>query len=101
MHRCEYIVPVLDDFMHWTALDESSPAFQVFPNPSKGILYLSVDRDISDETTIQVFDGLGRRIDERIVFLEAGSNILSLDLSLVPGVYFLKIDREVVKIVRQ
>lgn len=101
MHRCDSIVPVLDTFMHWTALEESQMALHVFPNPSSGTIYLSVDRDTTGDAILQVFDVLGRQLEERKIFLEAGPNFLSFDLSLAPGHYFLKIDQKVIKIVKQ
>lgn len=99
--RHEYLLPVLESFMHWSVPEMPQVSFAVFPNPSNGPIHLSVYRDMDGEATLQVFDGLGRQVKAERLSLKAGSNVLSLELSLVPGLYYLKIDQSVTKIVRQ
>ena len=101
MKRRDYLLPVLESFMHWSLPETSQASFDIFPNPSNGLFFVSLDCDIDGEASLQVYDGLGRRVEERKVSLKAGSNQLSLDLSLTPGLYYLKINQRVTKIMIQ
>ena len=71
------------------------------PNPSSGTIFLVVNSETPLDTQIQVYDLLGRQCYLQSVSLNTGTNAISLDLSLAPGVYFLRINGSVVKIIRQ
>lgn len=72
-----------------------------FPNPTSDAVVLSVVSDAPKTSQLLVFDAFGRQVCQQSVSLEAGSNLISLDLPFPPGLYFLKIDHLVTKIIRQ
>ena len=102
LRRCEYIVPVLEEYMNqWVSVDEFPMAFDVFPNPTSGSITLQIDAEQPNTTSCCVCDMAGRQMYIQMVSLDAGPNMVTLDLPLSPGIYLLKINDRVTKIVRQ
>ena len=81
--------------------DDFQSLVQVYPNPFSSHLTLDMDSDVERTLPLVIHDVLGRQVYSQTISLQAGSNALSLELSLSPGVYFMKIGDGVVKIVRQ
>lgn len=103
MKRCESIVPVLTDFMHWSVIDSLSEGLMVFPNPSNGPITLKFIAEKQGTTSCCVYDLTGRLVFVQTVTTEFGFNTLTLNLdsSLPPGVYVLKVNEDVTKIIRR
>lgn len=105
MKRCEYLEPVLADFMNqWSVVEQMSdhPAlWAVFPNPSSGPVTVQCYADHGKTVSCQVFDVSGRLVHTQTLVLEAGFNTSSFHLPLSPGLYFMKMDSMVTKIVLQ
>lgn len=99
----ERITDRLDQFVMMYALPENQVAtgLSCYPNPSDGSFVLSLNCDVSGFSPIQIFDVLGRLVYEKEVILDAGSNQFFLEPSLPTGLYFLKIDQRVTKIIRK
>lgn len=93
----------LNNFVMAYPVDEFTvtAGLSCFPNPSDGRIFLSLYSDHDGASTLQVFDKLGRQVCAQPVLLEAGSNVIAVDLPLSSGLYFLKINNLVTKIVRQ
>jgi len=70
---------------------------QVYPNPTTGQLRIT-NYELRENTVIEIFDIYGKNVTP----LTSHSSPLILDIShLTNGMYFLKIDNKVVKIVKQ
>ncbi|MBK8685484.1 MAG: T9SS type A sorting domain-containing protein [Bacteroidetes bacterium] len=71
---------------------QSEQQISVFPNPSKGsinLVYLS--EEAGQILELDVVDMTGRKIMSKGIELQAGNNVLNLDLSSVAiGQYFLR-----------
>ena len=88
MRRCEYITPVLEAFVNqWTSVEEYTPSFDAF-SPS-------------DKTLCSVYDMTGRQVYVQTVSPDSDPHRITLDLPLAPGLYLLKINDVVTKIIKQ
>lgn len=72
-----------------------------FPNPSDSWICVSFDCDTNAPSPIRIYDVFGRLVYEKTIAFTAGSNQVVLDVSLPTGLYFLKIDQQVAKIIRK
>lgn len=85
------------DFTVGLAVDIAEPArddfFELYPNPSSGILHLYSGQAFSQDISISVYDSRGTHI--LIESLKAGSSNMDIDLSAYPaGLYFCTIQHE-------
>ena len=101
MKRGEYLAPVLKDFVGSYLITQELTHGGVFPNPSRGTVYLRYTADSQENTVVFVYDALGRQVYSQTVSMASGLNTVTLDLPLSPGLYFLKINNHVFKILRQ
>ena len=101
LKRCEYLVPKLGEFMHWSVPEQCSADLQIYPNPFIDQVTLSLESEMDRTGVCVVYDMMGRQVFSQQVSLHQGPNTVSLNLSLAPGIYFLKTDGVVIKIVRQ
>jgi ligand-binding sensor domain-containing protein len=60
-----------------------------FPNPVRGQITLPVQQNVAGETTIEVFDILGRRVNSTTVFQPASSWEYSFDTSILESGFYL------------
>ena len=86
---------------YWNLPEEQKTPFCVFPNPSVGPITLKINVEHQETTPCFVYDMTGRLICVKSLSLYAGYNTVTLDLSLYPGLYFLKVKDKVTKIIRQ
>ena len=100
MERCNRILPVLEEFMHWSVPELQESPFTLYPNPTDGKLYLVFDTDGHETKQVAVYDMLGRKVYASIETVVQGSNVHTLDLDLAPGIYVLNIDNVFVKFVK-
>jgi hypothetical protein len=68
------------------------PILQVYPNPSRGILFIDIEQPERASINWKLMDIRGKIVMQKeAIALEAGKTTLSLDLSwLSPGLYFLE-----------
>ena len=101
--RYEYILPVLDEFMHWSVPvhEQLQTGIQLFPNPCAGKASLSLESDEDVTVPCFVYDKTGHIVFSQMVTLNKGSNTVSLEWSLSSGLYLLKIGNHTVKFIRQ
>jgi hypothetical protein len=65
-----------------------APMFEIYPNPSKNFVNIRFAMDLSEKTTIQISDGVGRHMMDRV----AKTNPESFDLQQYPtGIYFITV----------
>lgn len=86
-----------------TDTDETNPneaRFLLYPNPTKGDLYLTMSA--KEDVTVQILDQLGRTLIENKFTGEEVSNTVKLDLSELPaGVFMVKISSNGITTVRK
>jgi len=77
---------------------DQEPALQVYPNPTTG--ELKMENGKLKINNVEIFDINGRK--QKIIFNSQFSTFNSVDISHLPaGVYFLRIDGKMVKVVKQ
>jgi hypothetical protein len=72
-------------------------AFDVYPNPASDQLFIKVANSIAQgELTIEVFDGIGRKIyNQRIQSqLSLSSHEINLPISISPGIFYIKLSTQ-------
>lgn len=86
------------------ALDEvlSQEGLQLWPNPTEGQLNLSIQHAGYERLKLEVFDLMGRRVEMREIELEAGENLLKLDMGhLAPGAYIIRMGEKGIRFVKE
>lgn len=79
------------------ALNELS----VYPNPASDKVSVKFNFNESKTSTLEVFDLSGRMVYSESIATEVGENIVELDLSsLSSGTYFLKLENEMARIIK-
>ena len=102
MKRTEYIIPVLNDFLDtWKVAETPLASCEIFPNPSQGPVYLRYIADSQEKIAVFVYDALGRQVFSQTLSMGSGPNTVALDMPLSPGLYFLRINDRVFKLLRQ
>jgi Cu/Zn superoxide dismutase len=84
-----------------TGIEEKAlpKSFAVYPNPSSGIVNVQIESSTSVPVQILVYDMLGKEVSAQMNKLNAGSNLLNLNISnLENGIYFIRIqsDKQVI-----
>jgi hypothetical protein len=78
--------------------DINNEEFEVFPNPTKNILYLKSNSNANATTNISIVDVSGKMVLNENTSLQ-GKNLQTIDLSELPrGVYFLLLTRDNIRI---
>jgi len=68
-----------------------APEMQAFPNPTTGEVNLAFAEQLSEETTIRVFNAFGKQVAKQVILPE-GEISTRLDLAHLPdGVYFIQV----------
>ena len=102
MKRCEYIVPVLENFLiPWSMAEHQPIAFEVFPNPTTGPISIRYNAEHQETLPIQVYDITGRQVYAQTFSVEVGVNTFSLSATFAPGLYLMKVGTTTFKIIRQ
>lgn len=102
MKRCESMAPVLEEFLkNWSTAESQLLSLEVFPNPSNGPVTLHIQAEHPETLPITVFDMMGRQVVAQTINADAGYNTYSIELPPSPGLYVVKLDTMVVKIIRQ
>ena len=86
---------------HIVSVQENTASTKVYPNPSDGLITVEIADGSEGATLLRISDLLGREVYQQRVTLEGGSNVITVDPHLSPGVYILKINNFVTKIVRK
>lgn len=72
-------------------LADLSSAFQLFPNPASGLVWVGFDRPLLSDMRISLFNTAGQLMQQTL--LPAGADRRSLELShLAAGVYFVRVE---------
>lgn len=85
------VLGVADALLSNTIIDFENPLMSIFPNPTNGMLTLSLDsQELSDvESFVLLFNTQGQKILEKTVSNEMSKVVLDLS-DLEKGLYFLK-----------
>ncbi|MBN9292741.1 MAG: T9SS type A sorting domain-containing protein [Flavobacteriia bacterium] len=79
-------------------LDDTNPQIRVFPNPADN--YLTIEGFNCNTGNLAVYNISGKNVSTEISLISADNNSSLLDISLLqPGLYFLKMDGETVKLI--
>ena len=77
---------------------------QIYPNPTSGQIIVKTGRATSphdDASSLQIYDITGRIVHTQLIVSQRNTNELTIDIShLQSGVYFLKIENEIFKIIK-
>lgn len=88
-----YQVAIVDGYTGMSF--NSEPEFNIYPNPSQGVFYISVQKAGIENADMMVFSSIGKIIMEFEGISLSGNSIQKLDLSdQKAGVYYLRIRSE-------
>lgn len=74
------------------AADAGATSIHIFPNPATEYVQVAVQSDGTGSKTLDIYDMGGRNRISRQFALNAGENMLQIDLTgLAPGIYFLRL----------
>ncbi len=65
--------------------------FKVYPNPTENVISIAFNTLLSENTSIQLIDLCGKKIQEKNLNSDSGNNIITLNTEqLAEGTYFIK-----------
>ena len=71
---------------------------KVYPNPTNGQLRI-MNYELREDAVIEIYDVLGQKLQSKIVNLQSK---IVIDISpLASGIYFLKVDNQVIKFIKE
>jgi hypothetical protein len=74
----------------------------VYPNPTRNVLSVDVNATEASTTLVQVSDLMGRVVLSQSVSVNKGANLLPLNVTSLPsGTYFVKVNGDVMRFVKQ
>jgi endonuclease/exonuclease/phosphatase family metal-dependent hydrolase len=80
----------------------AQPAFSVYPNPTTGELTIDMGDTGYETMRYEICDMYGRNVSYKQVSSLKSQNLISINIShLSAGIYFMKVDNQIVKIVKQ
>ena len=81
---------------------KSDTKIAVYPNPTRDVLRVDVNASEAATTLVQVTDLMGRVVLSQSVSVNKGANLLPLNVASLPsGAYFVKINGDVTRFVKQ
>ena len=95
------ILGKLNRFMNTFDVMDITRVCSCYPNPFNDHLYLEYVADKAKLSELRVFNMLGQEVYHKTVMLNINKNMITLDLPLPSGVYVLKLDQYVTKIIKQ
>ena len=81
--------------------DESLLKVILYPNPNSGLFKVKLEGFTGDEIKFIVVDNTGRQIQNKTIPYFTGEHTETLQLSLTPGTYFLKVVSKNARLQRQ
>ena len=91
----------LSCFLNTPDIPDNNPSLCCYPNPFDDRLTLKMVLEIPKTYELSVFNLLGQEVFHEQVGLTAGENSISIHLSVPPGVYIIKMDQYIAKLVRR
>lgn len=88
--RCSIFEQELDEFLSVDENNESA-VMVCYPNPSSGQFTLLLFSEKGDMLPLEVDDVRGQRVYHEMKRVEAGENVIQLDLQLASGLYLLRL----------
>lgn len=82
-------------------LGDNVSGVQIYPNPVRDQAWLLIQSDKAINTVLNIYDPAGKLVFSNAVQLQKGSNGINIDLSTLPsGVYFLRYEAEVMRLIK-
>jgi hypothetical protein len=76
-------------------LQVAAPFFKIYPNPATNVVNIVIDRNITGDCQIILYDLTGRNLLSEHISLHRGSGLVSLNLSdYKKGLYFIRLQAE-------
>jgi len=70
----------------------SNKMFEVFPNPTEGIVNFDYSADANGMVNVRVFDMVGKAVGDHTVAVNEGRNLIDIDLSAYQaGIYLIEV----------
>lgn len=91
----------LSCFLNTPDIPDHNPSLCCYPNPFDDRLTLKLVSEFPKTSDLSVFNLLGQEVLHEQVRLDAGENAISIHLSVLPGVYLIKMDQYLAKLVRR
>lgn len=93
---------LLDNSTNDNLIDSTKRIKNVFPNPFMNQLTIFYECELNKEVDLALFTITAKQLHSERFLLQKGLNKMSLELNdnYPPGVYFLKIDNEVVRLIK-
>ncbi len=87
-HSCGFIPPSGGGGPRGRSIDTGS---KIYPNPSQGIVNLSIDSEIKEQVEIKIYDSFGQYIYGTSIQVEKGDNEIQLEPVLTSGQYHINV----------
>lgn len=98
MNSHEKMEEEISDYL--SVSEDNVLGFVCFPNPSNGEMHICFDGNSNVSSEIEIYDILGQKVFSKSCVLSDEGNQISFNPDLTAGVYFLKINDCLQKIVR-
>lgn len=75
-----------------TEAETANAQFEVFPNPTEGLVNFDYSADANGFVNVRVFDMLGKAVADHTVAVNEGRNLIDIDLSAYEaGIYLIEV----------
>ena len=89
------------EIFHYLSVSEDAPMnFTCYPNPFDGEIHIQFDANSFASSEIEIYTILGQKVFSKSCDLSGEGNRISINSDLPSGIYFLKIDSHMQKIIR-
>lgn len=88
-------------FYYLSVSEDIAMDFVCFPNPSNGEIHIQFDVNFTGSTEVEIYDVLGQKVFSKQCVLSGSENKISINPDLTAGIYFLKINGSMQKIIRR
>ena len=85
----------------YDVVENSKTVFECFPNPSDGEIHIQLDDNFTKSTDVEIYDVLGQKVFSEHCVLSGTENQISVNPNLTAGIYFLKINGSMQKVIRR
>lgn len=89
-----------EELLTYISVDEPEiVSFTCAPNPSSGSFHIRFYAESNYATTVEIYDVLGRKVLSKEFYFTKGDNSIPIQVNLQSGLYFIKLDRIVTRII--
>ncbi len=91
----------LEYFASVANFPDTPPSLRCYPNPFDDQLQLELFAEFPKTAELSVFNMLGQMVFCKTIQMDSKENVITVNLPLTSGVYVLKLDQYITKIIRQ